>query len=312
MAKKTSLDPSRKKKLPAYRSFRLSRTIKPDAIHVIPPLKQLWTDTWNFLWLHRSKMLKFVAVYTLTYLVLVKGLTGFSLDTAELKTELQEAFGGSFGSITTFTLLYASLLSSLSGSSSEITNYFMVTITVVFSLAFIWLVRKLHLKNSTATVKDAFYQGMRPLIPFLVVIGIMLMQLIPVVIGGLIYLSIQSTVLAVSDLELIGITVLAILGLVLTVYLLAGSVFAIYIVTLPNTTPMVALRSSMRLLRIHRWVVLRRMLLFFVALIVLGFVLVLPFIIWFPALAEYAFFIMGCASFAVMHTFMYKLYRSML
>jgi hypothetical protein len=257
-------------------------------------------------------MLKFVGIYTLTYLVLVKGLTGFSLDMVELKTELQEAFTGNIGSITTFTLLYASLLSSLSGSSSDITNYFMISVTVLFSLAFIWLVRKLHLRNPTATVKDAFYQGMAPLIPFMVVMGMMLLQLIPVAIGGLVYLSIQSTVLAVSDLEVIGITVLAILGFVLTAYLLAGSVFAIYIVTLPNTSPMVALRSSMRLLRIHRWVVLRRMILFFVGLIVLGFALVFPFIMWFPALAEYAFFIMSCASFAVMHTFMYKLYRSML
>jgi hypothetical protein len=68
----------------------------------------------------------------------------------------------------------------------------------------------------------------------------------------------------------------------------------------------------MNLLRIHRWVVLRKIIGFYLILVILGFFLVLPFVIWVPRYAEFAFFALASGSFAVMHTFLYKLYRSLL
>lgn len=309
---KSHIEPSRKKKLPAYRSFRLNGKIQADRVQKTSSMKTLWRETWIFLWTHRYKMLQFVGIYTITYLIFVKGFSGFTLDAEALKFELRDALTGNIGAVITSIALYSSLLSSITVTPDEIANYYQATVVTIFSLAFIWLVRKLHLRNSKATVKDSFYQGMRPLIPFLAVVLVMLLQLVPAGVGVLIFAASQSASTAVGSGELLGVTVLAILGIVLTIYLLAGSVFALYISTLPDVTPMVALRSSMKLLRIHRWIVLRKILAFFVVLIILGFVLVLPFIIWLPQYAEVAFFVMSCASFAVMHTFLYKLYRSML
>lgn len=307
-----SITASRKKKLPEYRTLRLNTKIKADDILKISSMRTLWRETWQFLWIHRVKMAIFVLIYTITYMVLVRGINEFTLNADEIKLELEDVLSGNFGAIITFVVLYTSLLSSITTSSDDITNFYQSSILIIFSLSFIWLIRKLHLRDSSATVKDAFYQGMRPLIPFLIVIIVMALELIPAGVSSLIFVTAQSASVVSTEFESLTFSVLAVLGFVLTVYLLVGSIFAPYIVTLPNMKPMAALRSSMRLLRIHRWIVLRKILLFFITLLVLGFFLVLPFIIWLPKYAEIAFFVMGCGSFAVMHTFMYKLYRSML
>ncbi len=307
-----SMTASRKKKLPEYRTLRLNTRIKADDVLKTSSMRTLWRETWLFLWKHKIKMAIFVLIYTAAYIVLVRGINEFTLNADEIKVELEDALSGNLGAIVTFILLYMSLISSITTSSDDITNFYQSTILIVFSLSFIWLIRKLHLRDSSATVKDAFYQGMRPLIPFLGVLIVMALELIPAGVSSLIFITAQSASVVSTEFETLAFSVLAVLGFVLTVYLLVGSIFAPYIVTLPNMTPMTALRSSMRLLRIHRWVVLRKILAFFVVLLVLGFFLVLPFIIWIPRYAEIAFFVMGCSSFAVMHTFMYKLYRSML
>ena len=308
----TNIADLRTKKLPEYRSFKLSKKIQPDYVKSLPNMRALWIDTWQFLWKYRSKMILFALVYMAAYLVLVKGVNGFALNTADLRDNLKLAFHGNLGAAASSMSLYISLMSSVTASTTEVSNYYQVTILVVFSLAFIWLIRKLHGRRSTATVKDSFYVGMRPLIPFIGVVIILTLELAPAGLGGLLLATAQSAIVQSGTGEIMAFSVVMILCLVLTGYLLAGSIFAIYIVTLPSATPLIAIKSSMRLLRIHRWVVVRKMAAFYVSLILLGFVLVIPFVFWLPARADVAFFVLSSASFAVMHTFMYKLYRSML
>ena len=87
----------RKKKLPEYQSFRLSRRIAPEKIKKIPTIRELWRDTWQFLWRFRVKMLIFSAVYLLAYVVLVKGVNGFELDIIGLRDgikDFSEGFNG--------------------------------------------------------------------------------------------------------------------------------------------------------------------------------------------------------------------------
>lgn len=310
--KRPQIQVERKKKLPEYRSFRLSGRIKADSIKVLPQTKALWKETWLFLWKHKKKMLIFVAVYAALYAVLVKGLNGFSLDTSTLKDEFLSVFEGNIGAAFTFITLYGSLISSLTSTTGDVTNYFQFSLIIISSLAFIWLVRKLHGRNVTVTVKEAFYTGMGPLVPFIIVLLIMALELIPAGLGAILLSTAQGSNVITTETEIMVLSIVMILTVVLSFYLLAGSIFALYIVTLPGTSPVVAVRSSMRLLRIHRWKVAGRILGFFALLILLGFVLVLPFIIWLPRFAEVAFFIMGSASFGVMHTYLYKLYRSLL
>jgi hypothetical protein len=310
--KSTSIQPNRKKKLPKYESFRLTRRIAPEKIKQLPSALDIWKDTLRFLWKYRVKMLTFTVVYALAYLIFVKGLSGFNLDVSSLKTELNSATSGNISAILTAFSLYGSLLSSLIGTADAASNFFQTTIILLFSLSFIWLLRKLHHDRSVVTVKEAFYVGMRPLIPFVLVILIMILELLPAALGSFVLVTGQNTNSIAGSNGVMILGVLALLTFILSIYLLTSSVFALYIVTLPKATPLMAIRSSMNLLRIHRWIVLRKILSFYVFLFIAGFVLVLPFILWIPRSAEVVFFVMGSASFGVMHTYMYKLYRSMI
>jgi len=308
---KIQLPANRKKKLQEYKSFRLTQKITVDRTKPLPKILDLWRDTWLFLWKYKKKMLLFALIYTVVYALFIKGLSGFTQETVELKEELSAVGDGNIGRVITFLALYATLISSLT-ADDELKNFYMVAILVIFSLAFIWLIRKLHGREVTTTVKDSFYRGMGPLIPFLGVIFVMMLEIVPAGLGGILLSTAQSSGVVTTSAEILAIGVVALLAFVLSIYLLSGSIFALYIVTLPSTPPIVAVRSSMRLLRIHRWRVLYRIIVFYILLLALGFVLVMPFIVWFPQFAEIAFFIISCGSFAVMHTYLYKLYRSML
>lgn len=312
MTEKSKSKAVRKKKTPKYQSFRLSGRIAPAKIKKLPKVSELWRDTFAFLWLHRRKMLLFVFVYTVTYLIFAKGIGNFSSEPEELKKELDGVLAGNIESIVGLVAIYASMLGSLTTVVDDVANFMQVSIVIIFSLAFIWLIRRLHSDPRKVTVKDAFYRGMRPLIPFIIVLVILVFELIPAGAGSLAYLAASASASGFSEIELLGLSVVAILGVILSLYLITGSIFALYIVTLKNMTPLKSIKASMRLLSIHRWVILRKVLSMIFLVLLLGFVVALPFILWIPRYAEAGFFILACCSFAMLHTYLYKLYRSML
>ncbi len=302
----------RSKKLPEYKTFRLSRHIKSKNIKQLPTVRQLWRETWLFVWQHRVKLLIFSGVYLLIYLVLVKGYNGFSVDAVSMKESIAKVSDGTLRFVLSLLGVYSALVGTLLTTENASADLLQAMILVVCSLAFIWLLRKLHAKDNAATVKQAFYLGPQPLVPFLLVLLIMLLETMPAGFGGLLLTTAQGAGAISTQLEIQILGIVAILCMVLSFYLLAGSVFALYIVTLPGTEPVVAVRTSMHLLRVHRWQIVYRLAAFVGALMVLGLLLSAPFIIWLPKYAEHAFFVIGMSSFVVFHTFVYKLYRAML
>ena len=302
----------RKKKLPAYRSFRLSRRIKSRDIKTLPRSSELWKETLRFIWIHKKQFVVFLMIYSFAYAALVKGTSGFTFDMEYVKEELFIATSGNIEAIISFITIYASLISSLTATADEISNFYQTLIYVLFSLALIWLIRKQHSRIRNVTVKQSFYSGMTPLIPFLGVILILVLEMLPVVFGTTLLSSAYESDAIRSNTDILIFSIVFILTFILSVYLLAGSIFALYIVTIPGVGPLVAVRSSLQLLRIHRWRILLRVVRFYFELILLGFIAILPFIIWLPRYAEIAFFIMGSLSFGIMHVYMYKLYKSIL
>ena len=100
-----SITASRKKKLPEYRTLRLNTRIKADDILKTSSMRTLWRETWLFLWKHKIKMAIFVLIYTITYVVLVRGINDFTLNADEIKLELKDVLSGNFGAILTFVIL---------------------------------------------------------------------------------------------------------------------------------------------------------------------------------------------------------------
>lgn len=309
---KTKSDASSSRKLatPKYRSFRISKRIKQTK----PAL------TGGFRLFYRSlltlkngwKLLGGIAlIYLLVSLLLVRGLS-VTIGAGEIKDALQQLFGGG-GQVAASVTVFGLLLGSAGASASDAASVYQTVFLIVFSLAFIWALRQyLSEKTQKIRIRDAFYRGMYPLVPVVLVLLVIGLQLVPLYVSGFLYSAVFGTGLAVTVLEQVLWAILLFLLALLSLYLVSSSIIALYIATLPNVTPMQALRSSRDLVRHRRWIIMRKVFFLPVAMITLAGIIVVPLIMLSPTLAEWVFLGLSALALPIVHTYLYSLYRELL
>lgn len=305
----TKSEPARKLQAPTYKSFRLSRRIKPTH-KGIPKARQLFSASLRHLWKYKRVFLGITGLYLLCSILLVKGLASTS-DIPEIKSSLQEVLTGATGQLAASVAVFGYLVGNTSGVSSEVAGTYQSMLLIIFSLAIIWALRQTHAGNKIG-VRESFYRGMYPLIPFLAVLLVIGVQTIPLVIGSWLFSVTVVSGLAVTGAEQLLWTVLCFLLALLSIYLISSSVFALYVATLPDMTPMKALRSTRELVRHRRWEILRKVVFLPVILLLLSGLLVIPVILFLTPLAEWVFFVLSMALLAITHSYIYGLYRELL
>src|SRR5262249_33506988 len=134
---------------------------------------------------------------------------------------------------------YGSLIGGSSGGG-QADSTVQTFLLILESLVIIWALRQL-LAGEVIKVKQAYYQSMSPLVPFLLVLGVIILQLIPLTLGGAIFGVVASSANNGAATALFGLLFVLLGGW--SVYMVSGSIFAIYIVTLPNMQPRQALRA---------------------------------------------------------------------
>jgi hypothetical protein len=153
---------------------------------------------------------------------------------------------------------------------------------------------------------------MYPLVPFVLILLVMALQMLPTFIGLSVYQLVVIAGIAASAVEIIfwGLGALALA--LLSLYLLVSSIVALYIVTLPDMTPLTALRSAKQLVKGRRWTIMRKMLFFPVLCLLAAAIIMLPFILVVPALAGWLLFALGFVGVAAGHAYFYNLYQRLL
>ncbi len=306
---KPAITPSRKLKRPTYSSFKLSKKIKHPAPKLPSSFKLFQTAVRQLLG-NKKLFLGIMSVYLVLTVMLVKGLGG-SDNLPAIKTALEEAFADGGGKLITSFAIFGFLVSSSGSVESETASIYQSALLIIVSLALIWSLRQTQAK-SKVVMRDAFYQGMYPLVPFLFVLLTIGLQLIPLLVGASVYTLVLNNGLAINLGEkaiwqlLFGMT-----GL-LSLYMVSSSVFALYIATLPNMRPLQALRSARELVRYRRWSVMRKVLFLPVILGVLAAIIMVPIILFVTPVAEWVFFVLTMLSLAVVHSYMYGFYRELL
>lgn len=303
----------RKKQLPKYQSFKLQKKIKIKNYKPLPSAWSLWKSSLVFFWKNRKIIGLFLLVYVSLYIIFVRGLSG-GINLGELRDALREE-GATTGLLTGATL-FGVLVSNIGTTTSETASFYQGTLLIVGSLAFIWLLRQLSgSKPIKVRVRDAYYRGMQPLVPFLLVLFVIALEFLPLSIGGFILNVVLSNSLAAGS-ELFGIYVICLLLVILSLYLISGSIAALHIVTLPDMEPVRAIRASHQLLLMHRWSVVRKFVLLVMFLLTVGILIFTPLLIAVPSswiwINEYIFLAGGLVGFAVFHIYMYNLYKSLL
>ena len=244
-------------------------------------------------------------VYLTFHVFLVRGLGG-PMDITEIRANLEEVFDSPSQTVTAVSIFGYLLTNGTSGSDAML----QLIMFILISLVLIWTMRQLF-SGALVSLKQAYYNSTGQLVPFLITAAWVVVQLLPVTIGTVL---LQFAVYGglTSNLELFGIVLAFLLLLGWSVYLVTASLFALYIVTLPEMTPLAALRSAKQLVRYRRLKIQSRLVVLPIALLTVYAVVVLPLILYVPFLAEPVFYVLSIVSVAFSHIYIYHLYRELL
>lgn len=279
-----------RKRQPVIGSFRLTR-------RVFGIFKQHWKTLGGI-----------VLVYLILNIIFASGISNISSSFDTIKSDLNTGGGHALWHAAGG---FASLVGSAGASSSSTGSTLQSVLFVLESLVIIWALRHL-LSGQTISVKLAYYRAMAPLIPFLLVIAVIIIQLLPVLVGGTVLAAVATSVFTDSGVATAVTAIFFALLAAWSIYMVSASVFALYIVTLPDMEPRQALRAARDLVRFRRWIVIRRV--FFLPLlivIIMGAIMV-PLILYASRIVPEVFYVLSMLAILFAHTYLYSFYRSLL
>ena len=284
---------------------------KPRHMQQLPGARSLIKLTAITLWRHKALLLGITVVYAVMHLLLVRGFSGLT-DPSTIKDTLSQAFDNQISGITASLGVFVYLASSTgSAQASASSGTYQLVLIIIVSLALIWALRQIS-AHHPANFKRAYYEGMRPLVPYILVLLFVIVQLIPAAVGALIYVAAINRGIAVYWYEYVATFVVVALLVAWTIRMLTASLIATYIVTLPGMTPVKAIKSSYRLVRFRRWDIIIRLIALVFIVIAVAIVVMVPIILLIPVAATAAFYLLTILILTIFHTYLYGLYRELI
>ena len=299
---------SRRVRLPKYHAFRIAPPVKHPV--VLPSGWSIFKRAVAIIWSAKKLFLGIALIYGVLNLLLIQGL-GNTGDIQTLKSTFDTAFHGQIGHLFSGLAVFSFLVVSSGNSANTSSSPYQTLLVLFISLVVIWSLRQ-TVAGVAVRVRDAFYRSGYPLVVFLLVLLVVCLQLLPIYIGAQLYALVVNGGIAVLVIEKVLWGMLFALLALLSIYMLSSSLFALYIATLPDMTPMKALRSARELVRYRRWTVLRKLVFLSFMLLLVAFLIMLPFILFATFLAAWVFFILSTAGIVLIHAYMYTLYRDLL
>ncbi len=308
-SKKAAPAGPRQLKEPKYKSFKLSKRIKikreklPNSFRLMGAALKILKQNWKV-------FLGVVLIYGVLNATLVQGFNAAG-NLEQTKDGLSQTFGGNWGELGSSLAVFFYMLGSSGNTTNPTAGAYQFMLVFVVSLALIWLLRQAYAENKVR-MRDGFYEGMAPLVKFLLVAVVIFLQIIPMAVGLGLYTLAVGGQIATMFVEQILWAFFALVTAIISLYMVSSSVFALYIVTLPEMTPLKALRSARELSANRRWSVLRKFFFLPVALLVMAAVIGFPVILFATPLAAWIFFALAMLLLPVVHSYLYTLYRAML
>ncbi len=248
-----------------------------------------------------------LVIYAVSSLILVNGLSR-TVDLVSVKAALRST---NAGVLTSGTEMVSTLFTN-STSSSASTTYQLI-LFIIMSLAVIWALRHAYADTPQTPVraKQAMYQGMTPLIPFVLVLLVIGLELVPFMVGTSVY-AVVSHGIAQGVGEQLLWTVGLFALMLWSFYMLASSIFALYVVTLPDMPPRKALRLAKELVARRRFVVLRKLLFLPLLVLIIILLVMMPVILLLTPIAEWILLVFGLLLVMFCHSYLYAMYRELM
>lgn len=249
-------------------------------------------------------------IYALVDLIFVGGNSA-NTSLTTVKSGLSNFLHGHINNFTTGFTLFSFLLSSGNTANNDAAGAYELVLLLIVSVVYIWALRQVYAKQKVR-IRDAFYTGTFPLIPYILILLVIGIQLLPLAIGASLYSNLLNGGYLVGTISHIIAMLIFLLFAAWSVYMLCSSIIALYIVTLPDMTPLKALRASRELVKFRRWVVLRKLLFLIIAVAIGGTVLLIPVALFATTTAMLIFLAITALTVGVVHSYIYGLYREML
>ncbi len=259
---------------------------------------------------HWKILFGIVFVYLILNIVFASGISSLSGAVENIKFNLDSSDNG--GSLGEALNGFGSLIASAGTSSSSTGSTLQTILIILESLIIIWSLRHL-MAGQKIRVKQAYYSATGPLIPFVLVLIVLFIQFLPLLVGT----SVVSAILSAIFVGGGGLaTTIFIFFFALfagwTFYMISSSLFAIYIVTLPDMEPRRALRSAKNLVKFRRWQIMRKLFFLPIVIFIAMAAVVVPLIIYATFLVAPVFFALSMFALLFAHTYLYTLYRNLL
>lgn len=276
----------------------------------LPKARKLFWVVLKQLWANRILFGGIIVIYGILNLVLVKSLSGSS-NLVSMKSALDGIFHGVGGKLFGSTISFTYLLATSGSGNTTTSGIYQAILLLACSLAFIWALRQIIAKRKVR-IRDSFYLGMYPVVPFILVFLVICIQLIPLAVGGAAYIAVLNNNIVVGLWEkLLALLIFILLGL-WSLRMLTASLFALYIVTLPDMVPLQAYRSARQLVYGRRLLIWRKLIFLPLILLLLSIAIEIPLIYFLTPIASWAFFIISMLTLPIVHGYFYNLYREML
>ncbi len=282
-------------------------------VPVYKPLSKariIFAHTLKLVWANKKLFGGIALIYGALNVLLVRGFSS-GRDVLQLKEQLDVLLGGVSGRLASSVVTFVGLLGSSGAGGTATAGLYQSVLLVLGSLAVIWALRQVLAKHRVR-VRDAFYQGMYPVVPFVLVFLLMGVQLLPLTAGGALYSASVSYGIALHPVEKIAAFTVFIALALWSLRMITASLFALYIVTLPNMTPWAAYKSARQLVYGRRLLIWRKLIFLPVVLLLVAVAIELPLILFVAPLAVWVFFALTMVALPVAHGYLYNLYREML
>jgi hypothetical protein len=277
----------------------------------LPNVWQLTKTSFEICWKNKKPLSIIILIYGLVYLIFVLGLSSPGSNVTSIKNEFSSVFRGHLGSFYSSFSVFTYLVGSSASSSTPDGGAYQIFIGIVASLSIIWALRQFYL-SVKVRARDSYYKGLYPLVPFILILLFIAVELLPLVFSIGLYSSLVSGGIAATVLEKLLSIALCLILVVFSMYLITPSIIALYIATLPDMTPVKALRSAKNIVKSRRLNIFRKIIFLPLLLFIVGVIVEIPFIIIVPFAAGWVFFILILLGLAYAHSYMYNLYRGLI
>jgi hypothetical protein len=211
----------------------------------------------------------------------------------------------------------------LTRGMGEVQQVFMIFLLIVTWLVTIYLTRHILAKHEIK-LRDGLYNALTPFISTFCVLGIVFLDLIPIFIVVVTYSAAIATEFLATPFYALVYFIFAMLLILLSAYLLSGSLMAMIAVTAPGLYPMTAMNTASDIVAGRRIRFIIRILFVFLVLALCWIVVMLPIILidsalkanieWLSSIPFVSFFLLFMTVFSTVYiaVYFYLFYRKLL